>query len=221
MARRGGPRLGRRSPGSSKGWANAHELTLAREFVDRLDEPPRAAASERETGACSASVTSRRGADDRLAADAADAAEGPVGPRPDGPGGRSRPSPRARRSPAGSGWTRRSPRRWCRSRPATAAAGRGLPVGKFTLPLADAEAGKLKASAFADALAEGVLGRLVRRPADGKGPKVKGKPTYKVRIDNASPLILNGLAVLGTRPRATSREAHGAGRASASRRGGA
>ena len=26
---------------------------------------------------------------------------------------------------------------------------------------------------------------------------VKGKQTYKVRIDNASPLILNGLAVLG------------------------
>ena len=26
---------------------------------------------------------------------------------------------------------------------------------------------------------------------------VKGKPFYKVRIDNASPLILNGLAILG------------------------
>ena len=26
---------------------------------------------------------------------------------------------------------------------------------------------------------------------------VKGKPVYKVRIDNASPLILNGLAILG------------------------
>jgi len=30
-----------------------------------------------------------------------------------------------------------------------------------------------------------------------KGPKSKGKDTFKVRIDNASPLILNGLAVSG------------------------
>jgi hypothetical protein len=30
-----------------------------------------------------------------------------------------------------------------------------------------------------------------------KGPKVKGKTTYAVKIDNASPLILNGLAVVG------------------------
>ncbi len=27
--------------------------------------------------------------------------------------------------------------------------------------------------------------------------KIKGKDVYKVRIDNASPLILNGVAVLG------------------------
>ncbi len=27
---------------------------------------------------------------------------------------------------------------------------------------------------------------------------VKGKPMYKVRIDNASPLLLNGLAIQGT-----------------------
>ena len=31
-----------------------------------------------------------------------------------------------------------------------------------------------------------------------RGPNVKGKATYQVRIDNASPLVLNGLAVLGT-----------------------
>ena len=46
-------------------------------------------------------------------------------------------------------------------------------------------------------MAEGVLGRLVRAQLS-KGPRVKGKDTYKVRIDNASPLILNGLAVAGT-----------------------
>ena len=35
-------------------------------------------------------------------------------------------------------------------------------------------------------------------PSSAAGPQVKGKPTYQVRIENASPLILNGLAVLGT-----------------------
>jgi hypothetical protein len=30
-----------------------------------------------------------------------------------------------------------------------------------------------------------------------KGPRDKGKLTYGIRIDNASPLILNGVAVLG------------------------
>ena len=46
-------------------------------------------------------------------------------------------------------------------------------------------------------LAEGVLSRLVRAQLR-RGPTVKGKATYQVRIDNASPLVLNGLAVLGT-----------------------
>ena len=56
---------------------------------------------------------------------------------------------------------------------------------------------KFDAAKFGDALAEGVLSRLVRAQLR-RGPQVKGKPTYQVRIDNASPLILNGLAVLGT-----------------------
>ena len=44
---------------------------------------------------------------------------------------------------------------------------------------------------------------------------VKGKQTYKVRIDNASPLILNGLAIQGTLGTANE-PAQGPGRASAS-----
>ena len=69
-------------------------------------------------------------------------------------------------------------------------------VGKFTLTIDRAD-GKLKEAAFGDALAEEILSRLVRVQLS-KGPLVKGKPTYKVRIDNASPLILNGLAIQGT-----------------------
>ena len=69
-------------------------------------------------------------------------------------------------------------------------------VGKFTVPVERAD-GKLKEAAFGDTLAEGILSRMVRAQLS-KGPLVKGKQTYKIRIDNASPLLLNGLAIQGT-----------------------
>ena len=68
-------------------------------------------------------------------------------------------------------------------------------VGKFNLPVRRSEE-KVKSVEFADSFAEGVLGRLVRAQLS-KGPRVKGKETYYVRIDNASPLLLNGLAITG------------------------
>ncbi len=70
-----------------------------------------------------------------------------------------------------------------------------LPFGKFTLPVAKDD-GKIDGVGFADAVAEGVITRLVRAQLI-KGPRDKGKPTYGIRIENASPLILNGLAVVG------------------------
>ena len=70
------------------------------------------------------------------------------------------------------------------------------PAGKFTLPLSR-EAGPMKAAEVADTLAEGLLGRLVRAQLSKTATKVKGQDVYKVRIDNASPLVLNGVAVLG------------------------
>ena len=68
-------------------------------------------------------------------------------------------------------------------------------AGKFTLPV-ELKDNKPEVVKFADALAEGLLGRLVRTQVSKAGT-VKGKAFYKVRIDNASPLILNGLAILG------------------------
>ena len=76
------------------------------------------------------------------------------------------------------------------------AANAWVPVGKFTLPIEQRTA-RSRRTQFADALAEGILSRLVRAQLS-KGPMVKGKQTYKIRIDNASPLILNGVAVQGT-----------------------
>jgi hypothetical protein len=67
--------------------------------------------------------------------------------------------------------------------------------GKFSLPVVS-DNGKSAAGQFVDAMAEGILNRLVRAQLT-KGPRAKGKPTYQIRIDNASPLILNGLAAVG------------------------
>ena len=58
---------------------------------------------------------------------------------------------------------------------------------------------KFDASRFADGLAEGVLNRLVRAQViKGATTREKGKLVYQIRIENASPLVLNGLALLGT-----------------------
>ena len=43
-----------------------------------------------------------------------------------------------------------------------------------------------------------MLSRLVRAQViKGSATKDKGKLIYQIRVDNASPLVLNGLAVLG------------------------
>ncbi len=55
---------------------------------------------------------------------------------------------------------------------------------------------KFDAARFSDGLAEGILGRLVRAQLV-KGPRAKGKITYGIKIENASPLVLHGLAVVG------------------------
>jgi len=73
-------------------------------------------------------------------------------------------------------------------------------LGSFTLKVdANETSGKTaeaKASELADSMAAGLLGQVVRAELS-KGPKNKGMDTYKIRIDNASPLILSGLAVAG------------------------
>ena len=70
--------------------------------------------------------------------------------------------------------------------------------GKFSLPVVEGD-GKADVVKLADGLSEGVLNRLVRvQIIKGSATKDKGKLVYQLRIDNASPLVLNGLAMLGT-----------------------
>jgi hypothetical protein len=80
-------------------------------------------------------------------------------------------------------------------------------VGKFTLPMTvDAKTGKVKVEEFGDALAEQLLKRLVvvklvKTKANAEGALIptspKGKDTYTIRVENYSPLLLNGVAVVG------------------------
>ena len=79
-----------------------------------------------------------------------------------------------------------------------ASASNWVNFGKFTVPVARAE-GKVNIGMLADSLSEGILNRLVRAQIiKGSASKDKGKLDYQLRIDNASPLVLNGLAIVGT-----------------------
>ena len=174
----------------SADWSNPHELVMAKRFVETLDR-----LGDGETGELRYEIT----ATPELAAIADDLksalkgqsvlglkAEAGVAEAPSGPaigckvaisGTLEKPQAVVQvltSDEQGTAWTA---------------------VGKFNLPVRSAE-GKVKSADFADAFAEGVLGRLVRAQLS-KGPRVNGKETYQVRIDNASPLLLNALAISG------------------------
>jgi hypothetical protein len=180
----------------SRGWANAHEVALARQFVRRLDV---SALPAGESGVLYWDVTARDAGGKALAEEMKKLLDGQsvlgltvkvgVPARPEGPALACRVALGAKGDEAvvsvsasgGGGGT------W-------------EPMGKFGLPAADKDhqdrAANVRAAELASAVTEGVLGRLVRVQLT-KGPKVKGKDTFRIRIDNASPLILNGLALSG------------------------
>jgi hypothetical protein len=174
--------------GMAQKWANGHELTLARHFVDHLDQLP-----EGETGRILFQFTGTDAAGKAKAAELDKALQGKtvlglvaevgVPERPDGPAVACRVR-----------FTNSDALVQVQSSDATARSWQ--PFGKFTLPIVP-DKGTFDIARFSDALTEGILNRLVRTQLT-HGPRVKGKPTYQVRIDNASPLVLNGLALLGT-----------------------
>ena len=71
-------------------------------------------------------------------------------------------------------------------------------MGKFTLPIGRDEAGAVKSADLANGIGDGLLSRLVRAQLNKKPHRVNGKLIYQVQVDNASPLILNGIAILGS-----------------------
>jgi len=180
----------------SRRWANPNEVALARAFVARLDRA-RGESKPFDPGTLYIDVVARAGDKARAAADLRKTLEGKavlglmvesgIPAKPTGPGLSCRVSlvendeaivQVSTTDATGSNW---------------------VAAGKFTLSLS----GGKKADVVADAMAEGVLARLVRTQLI-KGQKVKGKDTFKIRIENASPLVLNGLALSGVNPRAES-----------------
>jgi hypothetical protein len=171
----------------SKKWSNDYELTMARDFADSLDS-----LSDNETGHLQIELHGNDEASNSMAAEAIEVLKGKfvlglqaeigMPARPDGP----TVACRVRMS-----LTEAQVQLWS----SDAAAREWLAIGKFSVPIANEE-GRFDAARFTDKLAEGILNRLVRAQL-AKGPRVKGKLTYQIRIDNASPLILNGFAALG------------------------
>jgi hypothetical protein len=181
----------------SKGWANDYERALARDYVNRLREANDPSALPKgETGVVYFELTSRRPGGDLLEKELREAltehpilgltaTEGvPVNLKNPGIAMRIRLDEGVARVQFSS--TKPTDNSW-------------LPLGKLELPLLKDMKSKDKATRpaieLADTLAESLLGRLVDATLIEK--KVKGKSTYTLRIDNASPLILNGLAVRG------------------------
>ncbi len=179
----------------SRKWANTQELALARQFVDRLRETEgHLAPAPKESGRVYYELTSRDPKNSALADSLRKVlkdtmllgleVESGVPTSPHGPALACRV--RLDETTAlvqvsisneqGTNWT---------------------PVGKLNLDLTNPDNKEpLKAEEVTDQLAESLLSRLAdARLVEGK--KVHGKQTYKIKILNASPLILNGLALAG------------------------
>jgi hypothetical protein len=174
----------------SRRWANPNEVALARAFVARLYRE-QGNLKEGEPGVLYLDVTTNQNDREALAKELREGLKKSVvlglsvvpgiPSKPTGPGLACRVSLVAgNEAIVQVSTTDATAKRW-------------VSAGKFTLPIAD----EANPAVIADAMAEGTLSRLVHTQLVS-GPKVKGKPTYKIRIDNVSPLILNGLALSGT-----------------------
>jgi len=173
----------------SERWANPFELTLARDFCEQLDglQP-----GEAETGSLRFQISGTDAAGESKAAELVKTVQGKtvlglraelgIPARPDGPALACRV-----RFSGGDALVQ--------VLSSDGAARSWLSFAKFTLPATN-QAGEFEPARFADALAEGVLNRVVRAQLI-KGPRDKSKPTYQLRIENFSPMLLNGLALQG------------------------
>jgi hypothetical protein len=176
----------------SQEWSNRHELALAREFVNRLDTLP-----DGESGRLLIEVVSSDEGTQGFAEELKKLLQGKfmlglvaevsdkLAARPEGLAIACRVKLKGGEASV-------------QVLGSDAAASSWVPFGKFSLRLAQGRA-SIDANRFGDGLAEGVLNRLVRAQViKGATTRERGKLVYQIRIENASPMILNGLSLLGT-----------------------
>jgi len=174
----------------SRKWANRFEITLAQDFVDHLDD-----SVDGETGRLLFEVEGTDAATTAMATEFTKALQGKmvlglvtaagIPAKPAGPTVACKIRLSASEASVQISGSDATAMKW-------------LPYGKFSQPVVQ-ENGKLDVVKFADALADGILNRLVRAQVlKGSAQREKGKLIYQIRIEYASPLILNGLAMLGT-----------------------
>jgi hypothetical protein len=165
-------------------WANGYELTLAKEFVEHLETLPEGEAGSvflevDAAGAAGASIAEgvrRAVAQQQMLGLVASIG---IPERPDGASVYCRLKIREGEASVQVGGTDARAQRW-------------IPFGKFTVPFVY-KGKEIDFQRFADDVAGGVLNQVVRTQVI-RGPRENGKPTYRVRIDNASPFMLSGLA---------------------------
>jgi hypothetical protein len=172
-------------------WANRHELTLAKDFVDRLDNLP-----DGETGRILFQVA---GADDTSKQVALDLKKwldgknvlglscqvaGEIPSQPEGPAIACRVRLAVDEASVQVMCTDATAQSW-------------LAYGKFTVPLKEGKE-KSDVKRLTAGISEGVLNRLVRAQVTKGTVQEKGKKLYQIRVENYSPLILNALALVGT-----------------------
>ena len=167
----GEARLGRIAEMSRK-WSQRPRVDPGPDFVDQLDTLP-----EGESGALLCEITRGDPALEAVAGRAEGGPQGPVRPRPAGQlgragaarragGGLQGPDHRDGREARGAGSGRHQRRR------------ADVGAGRQVHPAGDREKdGKVKAEAFADALAEGILGRLVRAQLSKAGGSTATRST--------------------------------------------
>ena len=179
----------------SRGWANVRELALARQMVEQLDALP-----EGESGRLFVAFDGKDEIAKQLDALFRDrtvlglTATSGVPEKPKGPavgckvslsGEPGKLEATVRLASSGS----KGGNEWA-------------PAGKFTLPVNLDAKGQPDLEAFGDALAEGIMNRLVRALFGQEAEPGRPLTAFHVRIENASPMILNGISLISTEHKA-------------------
>ncbi len=194
----------------SKRWATTSELALARQFVQRLDAT-RGEMTDEDSGRFYIEVETKSPEYTKRAEQLAAmldevgliglTVERKIPTRPDGPALAARvvltDTGEAEVTLA---TTDAAGRQWVGTGKYTVPLPTALPDFEGKEKLSEEKLAELRTAFLADSIAEGALSRLVRAQLT-KGPKVKGHQTYKIRIDNVSPMVLNGLAIAGPETR--------------------